>query len=334
MSIKSKISIALVFPALLLLSVSCNSFGKWEINYETGVFPDSVVNLASVNTRFDEYNCAGSPTIGYNFGLVFSTNQNTEGDTYDLISYDLFISFDQEYGNLDIHGSLGSFPFYYLTDLANSSSNEFGPFLIPFSTQDFLFLFASDKTGDMDIYASYFDQYTFTGGSMADPTPFRIPGINSDSYDAYPAFVPNGSQVIFCSNRNGNLDLYRQYIEETDNLLLWAKADTVYQAEPVEVLNSDAADVCPYINGKLMIFASKREGGYGGYDLYYSIIGENDWSEPVNFGPKINTEYDEFRPIAFYAPKFDNDLMVFSSDKPGGFGGFDLYYVGIDKMMQ
>ncbi len=334
MSVQRKTFFALVLPTLMLLVVSCNSFGKWEINYETGTFPDSVVNLETVNTRFDDYNSAGPPSIGYNFGLVFSTNRASEGVTYDLISYDLIIYFNQYDGTLDLFGTVGNYPYIYLADLANSESNEFGPSTIAYATQDFLFLFSSDRTGNMDIYCSYFDEYTFSGGSMADPTPFRIKGINSSSYDAYPTFLPDGTQFIFCSNRDGNLDFYRQNIEYPNNLLAWARQDTVYQVEPLEVLNSPAEDVCPYINGNLLVFTSKRSGGYGGYDLYYSILGESEWSDPVNFGPSINTEHDEFRPIIFFAPKFDNDLMIFSSNRPGGKGGFDLYYVGIPKMMQ
>ena len=27
--------------------------------------------------------------------------------------------------------------------------------------------------------------------------------------------------------------------------------------------------------------------------------------------------------------EFNNDFMIFSSNRPGGLGGFDLYYVGI-----
>lgn len=46
-----------------------------------------------------------------------------------------------------------------------------------------------------------------------------------------------------------------------------------------------------------MVFASNRDGGYGGFDLYYSVLLNNEWSEPVNFGPKINAEYDDYRPI-------------------------------------
>lgn len=334
MKMKRRIFLTLALPVAFLITIFSSSCDKWDKNYENGVFPDSAVNLESANTRFDDYNSSGPPTIGYNFGIMFSTNRATEGDSYDLISYSLYIQFDQHYGTLDVYGSEGYNPYFYLTNLANSPSNEFGPTTIAYTQQDFLFLFSSDRTGNMEIYASAFDQFTFSGGPMYNPSAFELRGLNSDYYDAYPTFLLDASQVIFCSNRDGNLDFYRHYIEYPTNLEAWAKQDTIYPVEPVEVLNSMAADVCPYINGKLLVFTSKRSGGYGGYDLYYSILGESDWSEPVNFGPSVNTEYDEFRPVIFFAPKFENDMMIFSSNRPGGKGGYDLYYVGIDKMMQ
>jgi hypothetical protein len=50
-------------------------------------------------------------------------------------------------------------------------------------------------------------------------------------------------------------------------------------------------------------------------------------------GEDINTEYDEYRPVVVSTKEegFLNDLMVYSSDRPGGKGGFDLYYVGIPR---
>ena len=52
---------------------------------------------------------------------------------------------------------------------------------------------------------------------------------------------------------------------------------------------------------------------------------------PTNLS-EFNTEYDEFRPIVRSQWDFRNDFMLFSSNRPGGKGGFDLYYVGIDKI--
>ena len=94
-------------------------------------------------------------------------------------------------------------------------------------------------------------------------------------------------------------------------------------------------DKCSFIISDFMVFASNRAGGYGGYDLYYSRFENGVWNAPINFGEKINSEYDEFRPIVRAlgdSTYFKNDFMLFSSNRPGGKGGFDLYYTGIQKV--
>lgn len=87
----------------------------------------------------------------------------------------------------------------------------------------------------------------------------------------------------------------------------------------------------PFVYGDLLVFSSDRPGGFGGYDLYYSQKTANGWTVPINFGPKINSEFDEYRPVVSEQPEFSNRLMIFSSNRPGGLGGFDLYFVGIPK---
>ena len=46
-----------------------------------------------------------------------------------------------------------------------------------------------------------------------------------------------------------------------------------------------------------MIFGSDREGGYGALDLWETTRGSIDdpWSEPVNLGPQVNSDQNEFQ---------------------------------------
>jgi OmpA-OmpF porin, OOP family len=59
-------------------------------------------------------------------------------------------------------------------------------------------------------------------------------------------------------------------------------------------------------------------------DLYISFrVEPNVYSKPVNMGGDINTEYRESTPML--TP--DAKRLFFTSDRPGGYGGKDIYYV-------
>lgn len=71
-----------------------------------------------------------------------------------------------------------------------------------------------------------------------------------------------------------------------------------------------------------LFFASDRPGGYGGSDLWRSVRESNgSWSRPRNLGPSVNTRYEEVAPGMNPA----GGLLFFSSNRPGGFGHYDLY---------
>ena len=75
-------------------------------------------------------------------------------------------------------------------------------------------------------------------------------------------------------------------------------------------------------DGEWMIFAANIHGKtFGDYDLYISYYTPNGWSEPENMGETINSEYWESSPSL--SP--DKRALYFSSNRPGGFGGKDLY---------
>ncbi len=76
---------------------------------------------------------------------------------------------------------------------------------------------------------------------------------------------------------------------------------------------------------QLFFFASDMKGGFGGMDLYVSINIDSVWQDPVNLGPSINSVHDELYP--FYD---SNGKLFFSSDRPEGMGGFDLF-VAVEK---
>jgi Tol biopolymer transport system component len=149
----------------------------------------------------------------------------------------------------------------------------------------------------------------------------------------YPTINQEKSKLFFCSNReNGSFDIFS--IDLHSEVLLHDDLTSLSSAPILKesVLSSASNDKCPSINENLMVFTSDRPGGYGGYDLYYSQFLNNTWSSPVNFGEKINSSSDEYRPITF---SFNGIvIMIFSSNRPGGKGGFDLYSAQIGDLLK
>lgn len=85
-------------------------------------------------------------------------------------------------------------------------------------------------------------------------------------------------------------------------------------------------------DGLLLFFGSDRPGGSGGHDLWVTrrATTNDPWGTPVNLGPTINSSavYDQTPNISA-----DCSTLFFSSNRPGGVGGSDLWQVSIDPVV-
>ena len=74
-------------------------------------------------------------------------------------------------------------------------------------------------------------------------------------------------------------------------------------------------------DGKKLYFSSDMPGTFGMSDIWFVYIFENDtYSQPINLGPNVNTEFRESFP--FIDTK---NNLYFSSDGKLGLGGFDVF---------
>jgi outer membrane protein OmpA-like peptidoglycan-associated protein len=81
-------------------------------------------------------------------------------------------------------------------------------------------------------------------------------------------------------------------------------------------------------NGRMLFFVSNRPGGFGGMDIWYSILGEDGkWGKPINPGKTINTSGDEFSPFIY----FNSRTLYFSSNGRESFGGHDIYTTTLNR---
>ncbi len=84
-------------------------------------------------------------------------------------------------------------------------------------------------------------------------------------------------------------------------------------------------------DGNILFFASKRPGGLGMQDIWYSTCnGDDQWGPPINLGDKINTLFSDLSP-RYYA---DQKVLFFSSTGHGGHGGLDIFMTKEDDGFQ
>lgn len=324
-----KISLAayVIIISLVFLTTGCKDKDN-PIKFPLGTFPDSVYNLTGLNSQYDDYN-SNLYIIGGSMPIIFSSNRKTSGGTFDLVQGNLWFQFDQGNGSFAVGGDMTSDLFYKtVVDKANTTGNDYGPYSIFSSTDGYEYLFTASAAAGNQLNMYYVKNLPKFGNTIPDvlgPYPANL--LNSGSDDAYISFDLNEDSAYFCSNRGGNFDIYVHKRPAATMLDTWLN-QTFAASTVVDSINSTADDKCPFVYRNIMIFSSNRGGGEGGYDLYYSIFRKGKWSSPVNLGPKINTSADEYRPLAGYHPDFTNKMIVFSSNRDGGAGGFDLYFTG------
>ena len=111
-----------------------------------------------------------------------------------------------------------------------------------------------------------------------------------------------------------------------------ALADDVDQfsgwSAPVSVgppVNTEFGELCPSVSkdGRSLYFFSNRPDGFGSNDIWVSQRADSNdpWGQPQNLGSTINTPFDD---SAVWL-SLDGHRLFFTSDRPGGFGGLDLY---------
>lgn len=205
--------------------------------------------------------------------------------------------------------------FIALSDNINTDRNEYLPFL---NLDETHLYYVTDKK-----YVSFFQEYIesiymsenkrdkWTKGKSVgskintNDENERIVGISFD--EEVMLIKPDnylGFQDIYMSKK------YRGRFMEIENM------------GPFVNTNMHESGACLTVNKDTLYFASDREGGYGGLDIYRSIkLPNGEWSDPQNLGTSVNSEYDEDYPRISY----DGKTLYFASKGYDSMGGYDLF---------
>lgn len=87
------------------------------------------------------------------------------------------------------------------------------------------------------------------------------------------------------------------------------------------------------IDNKTLYFASNGPNSMGGFDIFVSVLTDNEWSAPINLGYPLNSMGDDI----YYTTTADGYTGYLSSLRSGGKGEKDIYqikndYLGIDNL--
>jgi hypothetical protein len=152
--------------------------------------------------------------------------------------------------------------------------------------------------------------------------------VNSEFQDYAPNIDPEGNKLFFTSRRPGGTggytDVEGSYFEDIYVAQQLAGAWTAATTLKGQI-NSDGHDANVNLSssGNRMIIYRTSKNMYTG-DLFFSDYTREGWTTPLKFGTSVNTDnYHE--PSAALSP--DERMMYIASDRPGGFGGKDIYVI-------
>lgn len=140
--------------------------------------------------------------------------------------------------------------------------------------------------------------------------------INSSDLEYFPSLTIDGQKMVFTRRIKNKETFY-----ESDRVNgTWGKAFPLQGKINSDHYNVGAQNISQ--DGEWLVFTGCNfPQGNGSCDLYISHLTKSGWSEPQNLGWDVNTEYWESSPSL--SP--DKKDLYFSSDRPGGYGGRDIW---------
>jgi len=218
---------------------------------------------------------------------------------------------DKKYGSFG--GVLGDDNTFYFASARNTARKDDGVKEEPF----------------LDLYQSTYN----ANGTFSEPVP--VEEINTKWHDGPAVVTADGTTMYFSSE---SFKGKKQFEKDKDNNL---KMGQVYLYRATKVNGKwDKVVALPFNDkkwstgnpsiskdGKTLYFASNRDGGLGGNDIWKVEVKENNtYGEPVNLGPKVNTEGRESFPSIT-----DDNKLYFASDGRKGFGGLDIFVADLKR---
>lgn len=194
----------------------------------------------------------------------------------------------------------------------NTGGDEYFPFLSN-NQETIFYTHRRDEKADEDLFIAKKRGTSWANGNAAGIT------FNSRQNEGMTTLVRDGRTIYFtaCGREEvkGACDIWEGKVKGTK----------ISKEKPLDgYSNSDRWDSQASIScdGRLLFFASNREGGFGGTDIWMSKRAtDGSWGMPENLGANVNTAEDEEAPFITN----DGKTIYFSSTGHLGMGEQDIF---------
>ena len=211
----------------------------------------------------------------------------------------------------------------------NSGKSDFGPNF--FSNNEIIFSSSEDATGSKNYDWSnepYLDLFVAEIDSLGElVNKERLAGeVNTKYHESSATISKDGKTMYFTRNNYFNGKLRRSKDNEVKLKVYKATKNDNNSWGSIKELpfnGNDFSVAHPALSpdGKKLYFSSDMPGTFGKSDIWFVYIYDNEeYSQPINLGPNVNTEFRESFPFID-----DSFNLFYSSDGKMGLGGFDVF---------
>ena len=207
--------------------------------------------------------------------------------------------------------------------------DEYLPIISP--DQDFAFFTRRFLNSDIDRITTKYEEKFISSSKVNGVFNFGLPlkyPFNVESNEGG-ASITIANDILYFTKCKKNSQNYNNcdIFYSTRNNGNWSEVNSFN--ENISSKNSWESQPSVSSDGLTIIFASDREGGFGGIDLYeIKKLPFGEWSDPINLGENINSIYNEKSPFLHT----DGQTLFFSSNNHPSVGGYDIFYSRKDSL--